>query len=162
MCPPIIGIVLGVVASLASAAMASSMAKQQAKIEQYQLQTEMENERIKAIGDTTDRLRELARAEATNRAALAPSGVENISYEQGIVPYNQRIASTDVARTEFNAGQVIGRKKYEISVAGWRAKSESRAAWIGAGAKILGDVGGYVSAGAGKTSGGSLSYSKPV
>lgn len=163
MCPPIIGVVLGIVGSLASAAMASSMAQQQAKIETYQLQTEMENERIKAIGDTTDRLQELVRAQAMNRAALSVSGLdENISYTQGIEPYNQRIASTDVARTEFNAGQVIGRKKYEISVAGWRAKSESRSAWIGAAANIAGNVGSYIASGSGAAkSGGSLSY-KPL
>jgi hypothetical protein len=147
MCPPIIGVMLTIAGSLATAFMTSQVAKQQAKIETYQLQTEMENERIKAIGDTTDRLQELVRAQAMNRAALSTSGVDNISYATGIFPYNERIASTDVARTQFNAGQVIGRKKYEIAVAGWRAKTESRSAWIGAGTKIAGDLGSYISGG---------------
>jgi len=80
MCPPIIGLILTVVGSLATAAMTANVARQQAKIEQQQLATEMENERIKAIGDTTDRLEELRRAEATNRAALSASNAENIRY----------------------------------------------------------------------------------
>ena len=155
MCPPIIGLVLAVVGSLATAAMTANVARQQAKIEQQQLATEMENERIKAIGDTTDRLEELRRAEATNRAALSASNAENLSYAYGIAPYNQRVAAHDVRRTEFNAGQIVGRKKYEIAVAGWRAKTDAASAYIGAGAKILGDVGSYASA---KTasSGGSI------
>jgi hypothetical protein len=115
----------------------------------------MENERIKAIGDTTDRLEELRRAEATNRAALSASNVENVSYAQGIAPYNQRVAAHDVRRTEFNANQVVGRKKYEIAVAGWKAKTDTMSAFITAGAGILNDVGSFA-AQRRKMSGGSI------
>lgn len=160
MCPPIIGVVLGIVGSLASAAMTSQVARQQAKIEQQQLRTEIENERIKAIGDTTDRLLELNRAEATNRAALSASGVDtNFSYIYGIAPYNARVAQRDVGRLEFNAGQVIGRKKYEIAVAGWKAKTASRSAFIQAGIDSLGSIASYA---ARSSSGGSASPANSI
>ncbi len=152
MCPPIVGLVLSVVGSLATAAMQSQVAKQQAQIEQTQLRTEMENERVKAIGDTADRLEELRRAEASNRAALSATGLEqNVSYVQGIAPYNQSVAASDVGRTEFNASQVIGRKGYEISVAGWRAKTTAASSFIQAGADILGNVGTYATRAGGGT-----------
>jgi len=160
MCPPSIGLVLSVVGSLATAAMGAATARQQAKIEQEQLRVEMENERIKAMGDTNDRLEELRKAEATNRAALSATGVaDNISYAQGIAPYNQRVAGRDVGRIDFNANQVVGRKKYEIAVAGWRAKTTAMSGFISAGASILNDVGTFAakSYGGGTTSGGSIS-----
>lgn len=144
MCPPIIGVVLGIVGSLASAAMTSQVARQQAKIEQQQLVVEMENERIKAIGDTSDRLEELRKAEATNRAALSASGVDtNYSYLYGIAPYNARVAQRDVGRLEFNAGQVIGRKRYEIAVAGWKARTAATSAFIQAGVDSLGSIANF-------------------
>ena len=158
MCGPaiaIIGVVMSVVGSLATAAMTASVAKQQAKIEQEQLRTEIENERIKGIGATSDRLEELRKAEATNRAALSASGFDNISYAQGIAPYNQRVASRDVRRSDFNMGQEVGRKKYEISVAGWRAKSTAASAYVTAGAQSLAAVGEYA-AGRPTASGGSI------
>jgi hypothetical protein len=144
MCPPIIGIMLSVVGSLATAAMGAQVAKQQAVVEQSQLRVEIENERIKAIGATSDRLEELRKAEATNRAALSVAGVENVSYAQGIAPYNQRVASRDVRRSDFNMGQEVGRKKYEISVAGWRAKTTAVSGFVQAGADIAGKVGSYI------------------
>jgi hypothetical protein len=155
MCPPIIGLVLSVVGSLASAAMAAGVAKQQAAIEQQQLRVEIENERIKAIGDTTDRLMELNRSEAMNRAALSASGVDNMSYAYGIAPFNQRVAAHDVRRTEFNAGQVVGRKKYEISVAGWKAKTTAMSGFVQAGVDSLGSIGGHFA----RPSGGSITSS---
>jgi len=146
MCGPIVGIILSVVGSLATAAMGAQMAKQQAKIEQNQLRVEIENERIKAIGDTTDRLMELHKAEAMNRAALSASGFdENVSYVQGIMPYNTRVAGRDVGRTVFNSEQVVGRKKYEIAVAGWKAKAAATSGFIQAGVDSLGTIaGGFV------------------
>ena len=144
MCPPILGLVIGVIGSFAQYAMTSNMAKQQAIIEQRQLKTEIENERISAMQKTNDRLEELRKAEATNRAALSATGVsQNISYEEGISPYNKKVAYRDVERENFNSGQVIGRKKYEIAVAGWKAKATSRNALLTAGSEAIGAVGNY-------------------
>jgi len=159
MCPPIIGLVLSVVGSLATAAMQAGIAKQQAKIEQQQLEVEMENERIKAIGDTNDRLEQLRVSEATNRGALSASGLDtNWSYVQGISPYNKQVATRDVGRQDFNAGQVVGRKKYEIQVAGWRAKATAASAFVSAGASIVGDIGNFAARSYGTTN----SYSAPA
>ena len=144
MCIPIMlaGLALSAVGSLATAAMTSAQAKQQALIEQRQLETEIRNEKIKGMADTNDRLEEFRKAEAVNRAVLSASGVDvNYSYLGGILPENRRVARRDIRGIEFNMGQQIGRKKYEIGVAGWRARTEARGAWIGAGAQILGNVG---------------------
>ena len=145
MCLPIIGLVIGIAASFAQAAMTSQLAKSQAAIEQQQLRIEMENERIAALGATNDRLEEFRRAEASNRAALSTMGLDqNISYVRAIAPYNQRVAYRDVNRLDFNAGQQIGRKKYEIAVAGYRARAEGASAFMTAGASAAGDVGGHL------------------
>ena len=144
MCPPIIGLVVGIAASFAQAAMSSSIAKSQAAIEQQQLRVEMENERIAALGATNDRLEELRKAEASNRAALSAAGVDNLSYATGIAPYNKSVAYRDISNVAFNAGQQIGRKKYEIAVAGWNARTNSRSAWMTAGASAAGDIGSYL------------------
>lgn len=142
MCPPIIGVVLGIVGAFAQAAMTTAVAKQQAEIERTQLKAEIENEQIAAMQKATDRLEELRRAEATNRAALSAVGLQtNLSYEQGIEPYNKTVATRDVERSNFNSGQVIGRKKYEIAVAGWKAKATSRSAFVEAGANAIGEIG---------------------
>jgi len=153
MCGPIVGIVLSVVSSLATAAMGAQMAKQQAEIEQSQLRVEMENERIKSIGDTTDRLMELRKSEAMNMAALSASGLdENVSYTQGIVPFNMQVAGNDIGRTIFNSDQVVGRKKYEIGVAKWKAKATAVSGFVQAGFDSLGTIaGGFVKANTGST-----------
>ena len=143
MCLPIVGLVIGIAASFAQAAMTSQLAQSQAAIEQQQLRIEMENERIAALGATNDRLEEFRRAESSNRAALSTMGlIDNISYVRGIAPYNKRVAYRDVNRIDFNAGQQIGRKKYEIAVAGWRAKAEGVSAFTSAAASAAGSIGG--------------------
>jgi len=142
MCDPIVGVVLAVVGSLATAYVGAGIAKQQAKIEQEQLKVEMANERIKGMAETNDRLAMFRAEEAQNRAALSVTGVDtNLSYLQGIVPYNQRIVSRDIARIQFNTGQEIGRKKYEIAVAGWRARSTAVSGYVQAGANAAGTIG---------------------
>ena len=144
MCLPIVGLVIGIAASFAQAAMTSQLAQNQAAIEQQQLRVEMENERISALGATNDRLEELRKAEASNRAALSAAGVDNVSYVQAIAPYNARVAGRDIGNIGFNAGQQIGRKKYEIAVAGWRSRAEGRSAWTTAAATAAGDTGSYL------------------
>lgn len=142
MCPPIIGVVLAVVGAAAQFAMTSQIAKQQAKIEQQQLRTEIANEEIRAMSVTNDRLEQLRREEASNRAAVAATGLaQNISYESAIAPYNTKVATRDVEREYFNSGQVIGRKKYEIKVAGWRAKATTASAGVTAVSDSIGEVG---------------------
>jgi len=144
MCLPVIGLVMSVAGTFATAFMQSAMAKQQAAIEQRQLKTEIENEKLKAMADTNDRLESFRRDEASNRAALSALGFDNQSYEQGVEPFNRKVVSRDVRSIEFNAGQEIGRKKYEIKVAGWRAKSTARSGFIEAGASAAGQVGSYL------------------
>jgi hypothetical protein len=144
MCDPIsLALTIGLTAatSFAQAAMTSANAKQAAIIEQNQLRQEMENERIKAMSETNDVLEDFRKTEATNRAMLSASGINNTSYQQGIEPFNRKVAGRDVRNLQFNAGQVIGRKKYEISVAGYRSKATSRSAFIEAGVNTLGKVG---------------------
>lgn len=135
---PLIGLAVSVVSSFATAAMQSSVARQQAAIEQRQLRTEMANERNKALAETNDRLEQFRREEAANRAALSALGVENVSYAQGIAPFNRRVVGRDIARIEYNLGQEIGRKNYEIAVAGWRARTTSRSSFLQAGVDSLG------------------------
>jgi hypothetical protein len=146
MCDPISLAVIGLTAvgSFGTAMMQSANAKAEAQIEQTQLRTEIENERIKAMSDTNDRLEQFRKDEATNRAALSALGVENLSYMQGLEPYNRKVVGRDVRGIQYNAGQEIGRKKYEISVAGWKAKSTSRSAYIQAGADTLSSVGSRI------------------
>jgi hypothetical protein len=138
----LVGLALSTVGSIGTAAMTSANAKAQAEIEQQQLKTEIANEKIKAMSDTNDRLEQFRKEEAANRAALSALGAENISYAEGIVPFNRKVVGRDVRNIEFNRNMEVGRKKYEISVAGWRAKSASRSAWIGAGTEIAGNFGG--------------------
>jgi hypothetical protein len=144
MCDPISALLLvGTIgASFGSAMLASGAAKAEAQIEQAQLKTEIENERIKAMSETNNRLEQFRKDEASNRAALSALGVaDNISYIQGIAPANRRVVARDVRSIQFNAGQEIGRKKYEIAVAGYRAKANSRTAYMQAASDSIGAIG---------------------
>lgn len=142
MCFELLAIGLSIAGSFMQANAQASIAAQQAKIQQQQLKVEMENERIKALQETNDRLDEWMRAEATNRAAIAASGVgQNISYDQGISVYNKKVAARDVGRSQFNAEQRIGRARYEIKVAKWKAKATAQSAYTTAFADSLGAIG---------------------
>ena len=139
MCPPIVGVILTIVGSLGTAFVQAGIARQQAKIEQRQLAVEIENERIKGMGEANDRLAAFRADEAANRAALSATGVDvNYSYVQGIAPANRRVVARDIARLQFNTGQEVGRKKYEIAVAGWRSRTTTMSAFTQAGADIAG------------------------
>lgn len=147
MCPPIVGLIIGIAGSFMQAAMTAQIAQQQAIIQQQQLRVEIENERIAQLGRTNDRLEELRRAEASNRALISTTGVDvNYAYEQAIVPYNKLVAGRDVTRDMFNTEQEVGRKRYEIAVAGWKAKATRASAFVEAGASAFGQVGRYVMA----------------
>lgn len=158
MCLPIIGLGLSIAASFGQAMFTAQQAKQEARIEQEQLRTEIENERIKAVADTNDRLEQFRRDEAANFAALSTTGFDSLSYSEGIYPANLRTVKRDIGALEYNAGQVIGRKKYEIRAAGWRAKSAARGAWISAGADAIGKVGSYYTEGNSLTGGTRSGY----
>jgi signal-transduction protein with cAMP-binding, CBS, and nucleotidyltransferase domain len=144
MCLPIIGLGLTIAATFGQAMLTSAQAKQEAVIEQEQLRVEMENERIKGMGDTNDRLEQFRKDEAANRAALSTTGVSNLSYSEALLPANQRIVQRDVRAIAFNAGQQIARKKYEIGVAGYRAKATGRGAFVEAGTRSVGEIGSYL------------------
>ena len=148
MCPPILGVIIGIVGSFAQAAMVGQQASAQAKIEQQQLKIEMENERISAMQKTNDRMEQFRKEEASNLAALSATGLQtNLSYEQGIAPYNTKVAHRDMDREFFNSGQTVGRKKYEIAVAGWKAKTTSRNAFMTAGIESIGAIGSHIAKG---------------
>ena len=163
MCIPLMlaGLALSAVGSLATAAMTSANAKAQAQIEQQQLQTEIANEKNKAMADTNDRLEQYRKDEAANRAALSAMGAENVSYMQGVAPYNRSVVGRDVRAIEYNMGQEVGRKKYEIAVAGWRAKATSRSAWLQAGSDSLGTIGAHFASGGTLTSASSANSVYP-
>ena len=142
MCDPISGMLLAatIASSFGSAYINSAKAKQEAIIQQRQLKTDIENEKIKAMGETNDRLEQFRKDEAANRAALSAMNFDNLSYREGIAPENREVVRRDVRRLEFNSGQEIGRKKYEIAVAGWRSKSESRVNYLNAGFETIGTL----------------------
>jgi hypothetical protein len=137
---------MSVAGGFAEARYAGQQAAQEAKIEQEQLKIEMENERIKGMGDINDRLEEFRKAEAQNRAALSISGIDqNWSYREGILPGNYDVIKRDVGRLGFNAEQVVSRKKYEIEVAGWKAKATKKSAMVSAGANAIKQIGEFAS-----------------
>lgn len=142
MCGPILGIALSLAGSFLQAGMAAANAKTQAKIKEQQMKVEMENERIKSLSETNNRLEEAMRAEASNRAALSASGLDvNIAYEQAIEPYNKKVVNRDVRRQQYASDAKIANSKYNIKVAHAEAKATSRAAWAGAFADGFGAIG---------------------
>ena len=78
----------------------------------------MQIENVKAASETADRFETMARQEASNRVANAVQmgGGVNLSYEQGIQPYNYGVASKDVANIEFNRSNTIARLRHNIKV----------------------------------------------
>lgn len=142
MCMTLIAVGLSIAGSFMQAQMQASIAAQQAAIQKQQLKVDIENERIRSMAETNDRMDEWMRAEAANRAAISASGIsQNISYEQGVAPYNKKVAARDVGRSQFNAEQRIGRARFEIQVANWRARTTARSAYTTAFADSLGAIG---------------------
>jgi len=146
MCFELIGVALSIAGSFMQAQMQAQIAQQQAKIQAMQLKVEIENENIKSMADMNDRTTEWLRAESANKAAISASGLgSNISYDQGIAPYNKKVAYTDLARRGFERDQVVGRKRFEIKVAQWEANTTARSAYMTAAADSLGAIGSLFS-----------------
>lgn len=144
---PLFGLVLSVGSSFLQASQQAQMAKYQADVQNQQLRVEMENERIKGMQEGNARQEEYLRNESSNRvaSAVATGGGRNISYEQGIAPYNKGVVQRDMQTMGFNTGQRISRSKYQIKVNSWNSKAESAAAYTGAVADSLSAVGSYMS-----------------
>lgn len=143
---PILGLAISAGSSLISAGMQSAMAKGQAEVAKEQLKYDMENERIKGMQEGTARQEAYLRDESTNRVAIAAGmgGGRNVSYEQGIGPYNKDVMGRDIDTLRYNSAAKIGRMRYEIGVTRYNAEAQSRAAWIGAASDVAGSVGSYL------------------
>lgn len=125
--------------SLIEASVQSNAAKQQYAVQKQQHIMDMENERIKALAETNNRMEAFIRQEAANRAALSASGLQqNISYEQGIAPYNREVLSRDVATISYNRDVALGQSRYAISVAKQTRDAAIGSAWLNAGIKVAG------------------------
>lgn len=146
---PLIGLGLSVGGSFLQAGSAASAAKAETKIANAQLKMDIENERIRGMQEASNRQEEYLRNESANRVAAAAGtgGGINISYEQGIAPWNKKVAVRDMSIIGFNTGQRIGRLRHQIKVNKWSAQSQARAAYVGAAADALGSVGGFLSSG---------------
>jgi hypothetical protein len=107
--------------------------------------------------EENDRIELFQRADSANRvaSALAVGGGQNFSFEQGIQPYNKSVVARDVQTIGYNKDMEVGRKRYEISVNKWKAKTEGRMAMVsglfGAADSLSGmqQVGSYQSTGGG-------------
>lgn len=142
---PLIGLGLTVGGSFLQAGMAASMANAQAQVANQQLKVDMENERIKGMQEANARQEEYLRNEGSNRAAVAASGTgRNISFEQGLGPYNKKVAARDIQTIGFNTGQKVARMGYEIRVNRANARNAATSAYVGAAADSIGAVGGYL------------------
>jgi hypothetical protein len=132
-----------------TAGTAAIQAKQQkaagnanAAVQASQLRVQMQEEKIRATAELNARLREYLSVQATNRANLSASGLQqNISYDTAIAPENRRVARTDMARTMFDSNMRRASSAYRVSVANWTADTGGRTAWLDAGLKVAGFVG---------------------
>ena len=127
------GIPLGlqIGASFLQAGITSAVAKGQASAANQQLRVDMRNERIKGMQDANARQEEYLRNESANRvaASAAVGGGRNISFNQGVSPYNKEVARRDLQTLGYNTDQRIARGKYQIGVNRYNARAESIAAY---------------------------------
>lgn len=146
---PLIGLGLTAGSSFLTAGAQAQAANAQAQVANDQLKIDMENERIKGMQEASARQEEYLRNESANRvAAAALGGGINISYDQGIQPYNKKVMQRDLQTMGFNNEQTRLRMVHQIRVNKWNAKSQARAGFISAAADTVSAVGGYVSSGA--------------
>lgn len=144
---PLIGLGLSIGASFLTASMQAGQAQAQAQVQNDQIRVDRENERIRGMQEQNARQEEYLRNTSSNRvaAALSTGGGANMSYDQGIAPYNKGVARRDLQTMAFNTGQKIARSSFEIKVNKWNAKSAGQAAWTGAVADSIGSVGTFMS-----------------
>lgn len=126
-----IPLALQIGASFLQAGMTSAVSNAQTKAVNEQLKFDIKNERIKGMQDASARQEEYLRNESANRvaAAAAVGGGRNLSYEQGIAPYNKEVARRDLATIGFNTDQRIGRARYQIRVNRFNSRLETAAAY---------------------------------
>lgn len=119
-------------ASFLQAGMTSAVSNAQTKAVNEQIKADIRNERIKGMQDASARQEEYLRNESANRVAAAAAvggGGRNLSYEQGIAPYNKEVARRDLATIGFNTDQRIGRARYQIRVNRFNSRLETAAAY---------------------------------
>lgn len=147
MCDPISLTIMAIGAAASSAgsfmqANAQNQAIQaQTKLANQQLAIDMENERIKGLQEANDRQEEYLRNYGSNvvAASAAVNGGQNMSFDQGIAPYNKEVARRDMATTEFNTGMVRSRIASQIKANTYSAKMNRRNNMISAGVDTLGN-----------------------
>ena len=108
-----IPLALQIGASFLQAGITSAVAKGQASAANQQLRVDMRNERIKGMQDANARQEEYLRNESANRvaASAAVGGGRNISFNQGVSPYNKEVARRDLQTLGYNTDQRIARGK---------------------------------------------------
>jgi len=142
MCFELLAIAASIAGSFMTAQAQANNAAVQAKIQKTQLKVEIENEKIKMMQQTNDRMEQYMREEATNRAALSASGLQNnISYDQAIAPYNKKVVKKDIMRSDFEGGQKVGNSRYRIKVASAEAAMTANSAYTTAFADSIGAIG---------------------
>lgn len=126
-----IPLALQIGASFLQAGMTSAVSNAQTKAVNEQIKADIRNERIKGMQDASARQEEYLRNESANRvaAAAAIGGGRNLSYEQGIVPYNKEVARRDLATIGYNTDQRIARARYQIRVNRFNSRLETAAAY---------------------------------
>lgn len=126
-----IPLALQIGASFLQAGLTSAVAKGQQDVANEQLKADMRNERIKGMQDANARQEEYLRNESANRvaASAAVGGGRNMSYAQGIAPYNKEVAGRDLATIGYNTDQRIARGRYQIRVNRYNTRAETFAAY---------------------------------
>lgn len=144
---PVIGLALSIGGSLLNGMMAAQSAQYQAEVQNQQLEVDRETTRIKAMTETNDRTEQYLRAESANRVAAAAAvlGGRNVSYEQGLQPYNKKVVGRDIANIGFNSRMEEDRMSYQIKVNKWNADVEGKSAMVTAFSDALGSIGSYMS-----------------
>lgn len=151
MCDPVTLMIAGVVissgGSFLQANATAQAARQQAEVANDQLKVDIQNEKIRGMQEANNRQEEYLRNAATNRvvAAISSGGGTNLSYQQGIAPYNKKVMQRDLATVGFNSGQQVSRMRYQIGVNKFNAKAEGRSAYVGAVADTAANIGSAAS-----------------
>lgn len=147
MCDPISLTIMaiGAAASSAGSFMQANAQNQaiaaQTKLANQQLKIDMENERIKGLQEANDRQEDYLRNYGSNvvAASAAVGGGRNISFDQGIEPYNKEVARRDLATTDFNYGMSRSRMAMQIKANTMSSKVNRRNNMISAGVDTLGN-----------------------
>jgi hypothetical protein len=144
----VIGLAVSLVGSLVQGVMAGQAAKLEAEVANEQLKMDIETNKIEAMHEQNNRTEDYMRREAANRVAVAAATGgfgSNVSYEQGIAPYNKTVWARDMATIGFNRDMTVGRKQYQIAANKVTAKATATSAMVGAAFDGFATIGSYVS-----------------